>query len=208
MSISADTLRKLAALKLDPDQMAGVLDVLADIQSADEDRKAKQRERVQRHRAKHNSNVTETLQECYTPPSDKEKSPTPPKEINTPPETKRASRLPDDWVLPASWGNWALSEGYSEATIRLEASKFSDFWQAKGGKDAKKLDWEKTWRNWMRNVPKSRGSPLSQAPPRETEFARHQRECRETIQRKLNGHDDDDFAGPAFDLEPGNYSAH
>ncbi len=88
MSISSDTLRKLSALRLDPDQMAGVLDILADIQSADEGRKAGQRERVRKHRESHNSNVSVTLHDRYTPPSplsDKENPPAPPKEINSPP---------------------------------------------------------------------------------------------------------------------------
>jgi|GEM_PF-1733679 len=55
-----------------------------------------------------------------------------------------------------------------------------------------------------------RPSQQSQAPPRESDFARHQRECREAVQRKLNGNGHDEFAspGPAFDLEPGDYRAH
>ena len=60
MSLSADALRKLAALRLDADQMAGVLEVLADMQAAEDDRKAKQRDRVRRHRERQNCNVTET----------------------------------------------------------------------------------------------------------------------------------------------------
>ncbi|EHK77711.1 hypothetical protein SM0020_12325 [Sinorhizobium meliloti CCNWSX0020] len=74
-------------------------------------------------------------------------------------ETKRASRLPVDWVLPAMWGRWALDQGHSEAKVRLEADKFRDFWVSKGGKDAAKLDWEATWRNWIRNCSGSRGPP-------------------------------------------------
>lgn len=86
----------------------------------------------------------------------KEKSPTPPKEITPISETtKRARRLSDDWVLPASWGNWAIEEGWPEATIRLQADMFADHWQARGGQGAAKLDWFKTWRNWMRKVPKT-----------------------------------------------------
>lgn len=76
---------------------------------------------------------------------------------------KKGTRLPADWKLPGQWGRWALEQGYSEAAIRLEADKFRDFWISKGGKDAAKLDWEATWRNWMRN---SRAAPVgSQAPP-------------------------------------------
>jgi hypothetical protein len=77
------------------------------------------------------------------------------------PEKKRATRLPVDWVLPGSWGKWALDQGYSEASIRLEADKFRDFWCSKAGKDATKLDWLMTWRNWMRNSSSSRGPPAS-----------------------------------------------
>ena len=46
MSLHASTLRKLAALNLSAEQMAGVIGVLADIEDADEARKANQRERV------------------------------------------------------------------------------------------------------------------------------------------------------------------
>jgi uncharacterized protein YdaU (DUF1376 family) len=71
------------------------------------------------------------------------------------PKKQKASRLPQDWSLPRAWGQWAVSEGYPEQTIRLEAAKFKDFWIAKSGKDATKLDWFATWRNWIRNCSKS-----------------------------------------------------
>jgi hypothetical protein len=45
MSISADTLRRLSALRLAPEAMAEVLSILADMQSADEVRKSKDRAR-------------------------------------------------------------------------------------------------------------------------------------------------------------------
>lgn len=67
---------------------------------------------------------------------------------------KRASRLPENWQLPKEWGDWALSEGWSEATTRAEAEKFRDYWIAAPGAKGRKLDWFATWRNWLRNVPK------------------------------------------------------
>lgn len=69
---------------------------------------------------------------------------------------KRGSRLPEDWVLPKDWGDWALGEGWAEPTVRLEAEKFRDFWISKSGRDAAKLDWQATWRNWMRNTAKGK----------------------------------------------------
>lgn len=64
---------------------------------------------------------------------------------------QRASRLSERWTLPKEWGEWALSQGWSETAVRLEADKFRDFWISKAGKDAVKLDWLATWRNWVRN---------------------------------------------------------
>jgi uncharacterized protein YdaU (DUF1376 family) len=64
---------------------------------------------------------------------------------------KRGTRLKQDWVLPLDWGKWAVSEGWPDAVIRLEADKFRDYWLSKSGRDAAKADWQATWRNWMRN---------------------------------------------------------
>ncbi len=64
---------------------------------------------------------------------------------------KRGTRLSPDWVLPKAWGDWALSQGWPESVIRLEAEKFRDWWIGKAGRDGAKLDWEATFRNWMRN---------------------------------------------------------
>lgn len=64
----------------------------------------------------------------------------------------RGSRLASEWVLPKSWGEWAVSElGMSVEAVRLEAAKFKDYWTAKTGRDATKADWQATWRNWCRN---------------------------------------------------------
>lgn len=75
---------------------------------------------------------------------------------------KRGSRLPSDWVLPKSWGEWALGEFVTTPSqIRSEGSRFKDYWIAKAGRDAIKVDWEATWRNWMRNDKfKPRAAPL------------------------------------------------
>ena len=64
---------------------------------------------------------------------------------------KKATRLSESWSLPRDWGEWAVSEGWPEAVIRSEAAKFRDFWISKAGRDATKIDWSATWRNWMRN---------------------------------------------------------
>lgn len=90
MSLTAEALRKLASLGLTQEQLSGVLDVIADVEQSEADRKAKQRERTRKHRSQRDRNVTVTVTErdgnCDTSPEvlDKERSPTPPKENSTP----------------------------------------------------------------------------------------------------------------------------
>jgi uncharacterized protein YdaU (DUF1376 family) len=65
---------------------------------------------------------------------------------------KRGSRLSDDWFLPKEWGDWALEQGLNVEGIRAEADKFKDYWHSKAGPTAAKLDWQGTWRNWIRTA--------------------------------------------------------
>lgn len=69
----------------------------------------------------------------------------------------RGSRLPDDWFLPKTWGEWAeINTNLSREDIRLEAQKFKNHWIAKTGKDATKRNWMATWRNWCLNAKQHR----------------------------------------------------
>lgn len=65
---------------------------------------------------------------------------------------KIGSRLPADWRLPKALGDWAVSQGMSEAEARQEADKFRDYWIGIPGKGGVKLDWSATWRNWVRKA--------------------------------------------------------
>ena len=73
---------------------------------------------------------------------------------------KIGTRLSEDWFLPKEYGEWAVSQGMAREQVRFEADKFKDFWISKAGKDASKLDWLATWRNWIRNN-KSNGNQQS-----------------------------------------------
>lgn len=79
--------------------------------------------------------------------------------------SKKGSRLPDDWLLPKAWGEWALSErkDWTAEEVRRCAERFADFWHAKPGREACKLDWLATWRNWVRNDRDKRSS-VTQRP--------------------------------------------
>lgn len=77
----------------------------------------------------------------------------PPKE-NTPKgvQKKRGSRLADDWRLPEEWGQWAEDRKVLDVSqIINQAQMFRDYWHARAGPAAVKLDWFATWRIWIRN---------------------------------------------------------
>lgn len=66
----------------------------------------------------------------------------------------RGTRLSPSWALPKAWGEWAIAEfpAWTPEAVRNEASRFRDHWCAKSGKDATKVEWEATWRNWCRGA--------------------------------------------------------
>lgn len=81
----------------------------------------------------------------------------------------KGSSLPDDWKLPKAWGEWALTErkDWTADTVRRQADLFRDHWRANANqRNAKKADWEATWRNWVRkamSLPGDQGAERPQA---------------------------------------------
>ena len=76
--------------------------------------------------------------------------------LNSPTESsskrRRATRIPEDFTVTEAMAQWAREN--APELIRLgrgkrETDKFINYWRSKSGKDATKLDWEATWRNWM-----------------------------------------------------------
>ena len=60
----------------------------------------------------------------------------------------RGRRIPDDFTVTPDMVAWA--RGRCPAVDgRTETEKFINHWRGKSGKDATKVDWEATWRNWM-----------------------------------------------------------
>jgi hypothetical protein len=73
--------------------------------------------------------------------------------------TAKATRIPDDFYPTPEMQEWFKREGFATCipNPRMEHEKFCDYWGAKGGADARKIDWVKTWRNWMRNAAERSG---------------------------------------------------
>jgi hypothetical protein len=86
----------------------------------------------------------------------------------------RATRCPEPFIVNSDMRLWA-SEHAPLIDVRLETTKFCNYWRAKAGKDATKLDWKLTWRNWLLSAyPPTNGNghqyrPPAAVPVRETE---------------------------------------
>ena len=85
---------------------------------------------------------------------------------------RRGTRLAPDWQPSAGL---AASLSLSADAARGHRDRFVDYWTAKPGRDGLKLDWDATFRNWVRRSadfaraePKS-GSRILQANPRPEE---------------------------------------
>lgn len=66
--------------------------------------------------------------------------------------SSRGQRLAADFTAPDDWIELAVKERrWSPDEARAEAEIFANYWQAKSGAGAAKLDWRKTWINWFRN---------------------------------------------------------
>jgi uncharacterized protein YdaU (DUF1376 family) len=81
------------------------------------------------------------------------------------PQPRRASRLAPDWDPGDAGIAFAATLGMQTGHIASELAKFRDFWASKPGKDGTKLDWQATWRNWVRSaaerLPRSGSQPES-----------------------------------------------
>lgn len=178
MSLSAAVIDALLETGATREQIAAA--VKADIAERDaataekiEKKRAGNRERQQRKRERDNAESRVTgVTARDTPSSDKDFPQTPlqnnsiPSPPYSPPASRnRGTRLADDFDAPADWIEWAMSKRkWSREDAIDEAECFTRYWQSKPGREACKLDWPKTWQNWVTNS--RRGS--SQAPPSRT----------------------------------------
>lgn len=69
---------------------------------------------------------------------------------------KRAARISEDFHVTPEMKAWAAVKA-PQADLGTETEKFINYWVAKSGKDATKLDWPATWRNWILNAKSSQG---------------------------------------------------
>ena len=78
--------------------------------------------------------------------------------------SKKGSRIGKDWTLSKPLGEWAMEQGLTESQVRQEAEKFHDYWRGKAGAAGVKLDWQATWRNWVRKAAADRAGNVARFP--------------------------------------------
>ncbi len=87
------------------------------------------------------------------------------KEVVAEPRARaRGTRIPDPFPVTPEMVAWAR-ERVPGVDGRHETEKFANYWRAKTGQGATKLDWVATWRNWMlaasERLPTGRGNGVS-----------------------------------------------
>jgi len=71
-------------------------------------------------------------------------------------QKKRGTRLPDDWFPKPEE---KIDMLFTPDQLQNHFDSFRDYWISKPGRDGVKLDWQATWRNWLRNSRQNYRSP-------------------------------------------------
>lgn len=75
---------------------------------------------------------------------------------------RKATRLPEDWRPEGELRQWTIDEirkAESGVSAGHELERFRDYWRAQPGAKGRKLDWNATWRNWIRKAIEMEGRP-------------------------------------------------
>jgi len=170
--MSGDLLRRLIEAGTPAELIAEVAMLAGEVAALEKRRKSDRERQAHRRNVTSRDTADVTLQsgQSVTPALDKvspqtpqQTKPTPSPPYNPPASQKRGTRLADDFEPPEDWIAWAMKKrGWSRADATDECECFIRYWQAKPGRDACKLDWPKTWQNWVSN---SRRAHQSTAPP-------------------------------------------
>ena len=182
MSLKPEHLARLAALNLSGEAMSAVLAIIADTHapSAAAQRQARYRERKNADpsatrdvtsdahvtQQKHN----EVTEQTGNPSRirafriGEEVSILPPEKptVSTPKGASKRSdrgvRLAQDWRPGDEGRKLAVELLGSNAAAHAELANFRDHWLAKAGPDARKVDWNATWRKWVRKAAEMRAT--------------------------------------------------
>lgn len=182
MPVTADGLRKLAALNLSGEALATVLEVVAESLSSDDERRRKDRERKALSRGKSTDSPQNVRRMSAEIPRTEAVPRAPIRErvhdtkkeednisslrSDIPKRQKSAIRLTLAFEPTPVMREAGRDAGMSEGEIDLEGHKMRDW--SMSSKAGAKVDWEAAWRNWIRNrTPSPRAGPNGHQPPRD-----------------------------------------
>jgi hypothetical protein len=104
----------------------------------------------------------------------------------TPSASQRGTRLADDWMPSESTKAWCAEKLppmlYNRAG--LELAKFRNYWTSKTGAGATKLNWDRTFQNWMLNAADRYGTAPTSGAPAGAQFKSAQVQNQELADRK------------------------
>ncbi len=72
-------------------------------------------------------------------------------------DTAKGTRLAENWKPSPATIEWTRENSIG-VDVTAEWSKFVDFWLAKPGAAGRKVNWDATWRNWVRRAAEQRSS--------------------------------------------------
>ena len=76
---------------------------------------------------------------------------------------KRGTRIPEDWKPDPAWHR---EQRIPDDLARRELASFRDYWAAIPGERGVKLDWDATWRNWLRRAAENAQTGVRRGPSR------------------------------------------
>ncbi|ETS10927.1 DUF1376 domain-containing protein [Bartonella henselae] len=102
-------------------------------------------EPIEVHDLESQSELIETASQDQSPLHEQESIPKKAKRA----KANRGCRLPEDFEPDY---DFAIAEGLPPKRVKVEIAKFRDYWRSKSGANATKIDWQATWRNWVRKA--------------------------------------------------------
>ena len=86
--------------------------------------------------------------------------PSPEEPLTAAQKRRRGTRIAADFTVTPDMVAWAR-ERVAHVDGRTETEKFTNHFRSKAGRDAVKLDWVLTWKNWMLTAAERTGKPAS-----------------------------------------------
>lgn len=161
MGIIAEALRHMLEAKMDSAAIVAAVAAMESITPKDEQAERRRQKDRDRKRLRKSAESAETLdKKGFSPHTPLSQRTTPPDSPSgyLPPKRLRGCRLPDGWVPTKSEANNEVERNFSSFELSTQLLTFRDYWQAKSGPTAVKVDWDATWRNWLRKALENRGS--------------------------------------------------